>query len=241
MSEPTELVLAPPTSAVRNTMEKGNEQTLENPNRPPSDASLREYCDKYYHQLLPIIAEEVHKEKAQKDKMKEVKARLNFEGCSERNSKIQEMSQHSESRTPNVRGDLERRRRSRRSRSMSRSPEPTSVFFRIRRDKSKSPRHGLGAKGIKEGGVFNRLGVREEVCPHTRRVVTRVSDQEKQNPSLEGVTMKEHLHGERNHSRRVKIAEEDTGSQDRKNKSRALKRTTYPNHGCARMENVFGF
>ncbi|GKD43075.1 hypothetical protein Tco_1267720 [Tanacetum coccineum] len=135
MSEPADLIPTPPTSVVRNTMGKGNEQTLENPNRPASDAALREYCDKYYHQLLPIIAEKVHKEKTQQDKLKEVKARLNFEGCSGRNSKIQEVSQHSESRTPNIKGEHGRGRRSRRSRSMSRSPEPTNVFSRIRRDR----------------------------------------------------------------------------------------------------------
>ncbi|GJY05253.1 hypothetical protein Tco_0371193 [Tanacetum coccineum] len=37
--------------------------------------------------------------------MKEVKARVNYEGCLGRNSKIQEVLQHSESRTPNVRGE----------------------------------------------------------------------------------------------------------------------------------------
>nr|GEW90783.1 reverse transcriptase domain-containing protein [Tanacetum cinerariifolium] len=36
----------------------------------------------------------------QQEKLKEVKSRLNFEGCSRRNSKVQEVSQHSESRTP---------------------------------------------------------------------------------------------------------------------------------------------
>ncbi|GJY75943.1 hypothetical protein Tco_0481059 [Tanacetum coccineum] len=136
MSTQAEPISTPPTSAVRNTVGKGNEQTSENPNRPASDATLQEYCDRHYHQLLPLIAEKVHQEKAQQDKLKEVKARLNFEGCLRRNSKIQEASQHSESRTPNLRGEPGRRRRSRRSRSISKSPKPTpSVFSRIRRDK----------------------------------------------------------------------------------------------------------
>ncbi|GJV21199.1 reverse transcriptase domain-containing protein [Tanacetum coccineum] len=73
--------------------------------------------------------------------MKEVKARLNFEGCSGRNSKIQEVLQYSKSGTPNKRGDLRRRLKPRRSRSMSRSLKPTSVFSRIRRDRSPSSRH----------------------------------------------------------------------------------------------------
>nr|GEY05866.1 putative reverse transcriptase domain-containing protein [Tanacetum cinerariifolium] len=36
---------------------EGNEQTPKNPNRPASNVALREYCDKHYHQLLPLIAE----------------------------------------------------------------------------------------------------------------------------------------------------------------------------------------
>nr|GFA02433.1 reverse transcriptase domain-containing protein [Tanacetum cinerariifolium] len=79
-------------------------------------------------------------------------------GCSGRNSKIQEVSQHSESRTPDARGGLRRKLRTRYSCSMSRSPEPNpSVFSRIRRDRSKSPRHMPRGKGKRDGGVFNRL------------------------------------------------------------------------------------
>ncbi|GJX15414.1 hypothetical protein Tco_0216246 [Tanacetum coccineum] len=63
-----------------------------------------------------------------------------------RNSKIQEVSQHSESRTPNVRGEHQRGRRFGRSRSMSESPELTIVFSRIRHGRSESPRHRLGVK-----------------------------------------------------------------------------------------------
>nr|GEU79117.1 reverse transcriptase domain-containing protein [Tanacetum cinerariifolium] len=129
-----------------------------------------------------------------------------------------------------LRGDLRRRLRSRRSRSMSRSPEPNpSVFSRIRRDMSESPRHKLGDKGRREGGIFNRLRVKGEVCPHTRRAVTKVSVQKERNLPPESANIKERLHEERNHPQRVKIAEEDTRSQNRKNKSQALKRTTYLN------------
>ncbi|GJU87063.1 hypothetical protein Tco_1294609 [Tanacetum coccineum] len=136
MSTQVELIPTPPTFAVRNTVEKGNEQTLESPSRPVPDAALREYCDKHYHQLLPLIAEKVHQEKTQQAKLKEVKARLNFEGWS------------------------------RCSRSTSKSPEPTpSVFSRIRHDGSESPRHRDSEReavftrlGRKKKGVFNRLG-----------------------------------------------------------------------------------
>ncbi|GJR06418.1 hypothetical protein Tco_0529402 [Tanacetum coccineum] len=82
--------------------------------RPASDAPLWEYYDKNYHQLLLIIAKKVHQEKVQQEKLKAVKARLNFE----------EASQHSESGTPNRRRKLRKRLGSRRIRSTSGSPKP---------------------------------------------------------------------------------------------------------------------
>nr|GFA88763.1 reverse transcriptase domain-containing protein [Tanacetum cinerariifolium] len=100
MSEPTDLIPTRPTFVVRNTVGKGNEKTLEKPNRLAFDAALREHYEKYYDQLLLIIAKKVHKEKEQHNKLKQVKARLNFEGCLGKNSKIQEVSQHSESMKP---------------------------------------------------------------------------------------------------------------------------------------------
>nr|GEZ30640.1 reverse transcriptase domain-containing protein [Tanacetum cinerariifolium] len=186
MSEPAELNLSPPMSDVRNTVGKGNEQISKNLNRPVCDAALREYCDKHYHQLLPIIAEKVHQEKVQQEKLK---ARINFEGCSGRNSKIQEVSQHSESRTPNVRGEQKKGRRSGRSRSMFENPECTSVFSRIRRDRPESPRH--------------RPVGRTESVPRKHH--------------------HERIHGKQKCTPKVKIAEGDTESQDRKSKSQALK------------------
>ncbi|GJZ83909.1 reverse transcriptase domain-containing protein [Tanacetum coccineum] len=80
----------------------------------------------------------------QQEKLKAVKARLNFE----------EASQHSESRTLSRRKDLKKRLGSRRVRSMSESPEP-------RRDRFKSLRkRDLGRKTMfkrLEKGVFYRL------------------------------------------------------------------------------------
>nr|GFA98499.1 reverse transcriptase domain-containing protein [Tanacetum cinerariifolium] len=46
---------------VRNTL--GNEQDPQGLGRPASDAAMREYYDKNYHQLLPITAAIVHQEK----------------------------------------------------------------------------------------------------------------------------------------------------------------------------------
>ncbi|GJR85568.1 hypothetical protein Tco_0209579 [Tanacetum coccineum] len=126
---------------MRNTVGKWKEQTSENSGRPASDAALREYYDKYYHQLLPIIVEKVHQEKMQQEKLQEVKPRLNFEGCFGKNSKIQEVSQHSESKKLDAR-DIKRKLRSRCSHSIFGSPEQNpSVFSRIRRDLSESARH----------------------------------------------------------------------------------------------------
>ncbi|GJU42533.1 reverse transcriptase domain-containing protein [Tanacetum coccineum] len=55
-----------PTSAVRNTGGRSGPQGLE---EPTSDEVLRELCDKNYHQLLPLIAEKMQKEKEQQDKL----------------------------------------------------------------------------------------------------------------------------------------------------------------------------
>ncbi|GJU04497.1 hypothetical protein Tco_1120927 [Tanacetum coccineum] len=68
--------------------------------RLASDAALREYCDKNYHQLLPIISEKMHHEKVQQDKLKAVKARLHFGDCSKRNLRTHDESQYSESKMP---------------------------------------------------------------------------------------------------------------------------------------------
>nr|GEW01602.1 reverse transcriptase domain-containing protein [Tanacetum cinerariifolium] len=64
-----------PTSAVRNTIGQGKEISQGNLNGPASYAALREYCDKHYNQLLPILAEKMHQEKVQQERLKAVKAR----------------------------------------------------------------------------------------------------------------------------------------------------------------------
>ncbi|GKF86600.1 hypothetical protein Tco_0254427, partial [Tanacetum coccineum] len=69
-----------PRPSLGNTI--GKEQVPQGLGRPASDAALREYCDRNYHQFLPIIAKKVHQEKLQQEKLKAVKARLNFEEVS---------------------------------------------------------------------------------------------------------------------------------------------------------------
>nr|GFA54712.1 reverse transcriptase domain-containing protein [Tanacetum cinerariifolium] len=143
MSTNEQTPVSQPTSAVRNTL--GKEQVPQDLGMPASDAALRKYCDRNYHQLLPIIAEKVHQENVQQEKLKAVKSCHNFE----------EASQYSESGAPSRRRSLKERLRSRHAHSMSGSPEP-------RRDHSESPRK-RGPERITvfkrlEKGVFHRLG-----------------------------------------------------------------------------------
>ncbi|GKG14987.1 hypothetical protein Tco_0354587, partial [Tanacetum coccineum] len=74
--------------------------------------------------------------------------------------------------------------------------------------------------------------VKEKTCSHARKAATRVPVQEGRNPFPENVTIKERVHG--GQKRSLKVAKGDTESQDQKNQSQALKKTTYPNHGSAK-------
>ncbi|GKD79203.1 hypothetical protein Tco_1341824 [Tanacetum coccineum] len=185
------------TSAVRNTVGRGKEKSQENPNEPASDAALREFCDKNYNQLLPILAEKMHQEKVQQEKLKAVKARLNFE----------ETSQYSESGAPSRRRDIRKRLGPKDARSMSRSPEP-------RRDRSRSPRRkDLERETVfrrLKKGVFHMLGDKERVCPNTQvvqgvshitaaaktpKAIIRVPAHEERSSLLRGIMIENHTHG----------------------------------------------
>ncbi|GJS85060.1 hypothetical protein Tco_0751601 [Tanacetum coccineum] len=155
MSNHEQTTPSQPTSAVRNTVGRGKEPATQDRGGPASDATLREYCDKNYNQLLPIMAEKFSREKEKSEKLKELKSRLNFEGCSG-------TSQYPESKMMDTK-EHEKRHRSRRPRSPR-----TSVFSRIRRERSRSPR-----QGSKEGGVFKRIGSRGRVCPHAQTATAR--------------------------------------------------------------------
>ncbi|GJW49712.1 hypothetical protein Tco_0091063 [Tanacetum coccineum] len=119
MSNQEQSAPSQPTSAVRNTIGRGKEPTSQDRGGPASDAVPQEYCDKNYNQLLPIIAEKFNKEKEKNEKLKEVKARLNFEGCSR-------TSRYSESRMMSTK-EHEKRHKSRRSCSPRPSPTTTSA------------------------------------------------------------------------------------------------------------------
>ncbi|GJR01491.1 hypothetical protein Tco_0524475 [Tanacetum coccineum] len=139
------------TSAVRNTGGRSGPQGLEEPT--PNEV-LRELCDKNYHQLLPLIAEKMQKEKEQQDKLNAVKARPLYGNETGKNQRNHEESYYSESKTPTARTELKRRHRNRRSRS----PSPVaSVFKRLKQNRLPSPR----PRSRKEGVVFNRLGGKE--------------------------------------------------------------------------------
>ncbi|GKB80051.1 reverse transcriptase domain-containing protein [Tanacetum coccineum] len=142
-----------PTSAVRNTGGRNGPQVLE---EPMSDEILREMCDKNYHQLLPLIAEKMQKEKEQKDKLNAVKARLIYGEESGIKIRSREESHYSESKTPTARTEPRRRHGDR----YSRSPSPhASVFKRLKKNRSHSPQ----PRPRKEGGVFTRLGRKDPV------------------------------------------------------------------------------
>ncbi|GJT96996.1 hypothetical protein Tco_1092514 [Tanacetum coccineum] len=103
--------------------------------------------DKNYNQLLPILAEKMHQEKVKQEKLKAVKARLNFE----------ETSQHSESGATSRRRDVRKRLGPKDARSMSRSPEPK----RARSPRRKDPEKETVFRRL-EKGVFHRLGDKEK-------------------------------------------------------------------------------
>ncbi|GJU16429.1 hypothetical protein Tco_1144395 [Tanacetum coccineum] len=134
-----------PKSDVRNTTGK-NKQILQDSVRTTSAVDLEEFCEKHYEKLLPIMADKYEYEKRKKEKLEEVKARLDFGDARKKSTRAQE-SAYSESRTISP-------RRQRRSRSPRRNP---SVFTRLRRERSRSPRHEYKSKERRESTVFKRL------------------------------------------------------------------------------------
>ncbi|GJX13961.1 hypothetical protein Tco_0205719, partial [Tanacetum coccineum] len=154
MSTNEQTPLSQPTSSVRNTL--GKEKAPQDLARPISDEAMREYCDKNYHQILLIIAEKMHQEKVQQEKLKAVKARLNFK----------EASRHSESGTPSRRRSLKERLGPRCAHIISGSPEPRHCRSKSPRDKD--PERRTMFRRL-EKGVFHRLGDKEKnVFAHSR-------------------------------------------------------------------------
>ncbi|GKD59312.1 hypothetical protein Tco_1296821, partial [Tanacetum coccineum] len=61
-----------PTSDVRKMVGRGKEPATQDRGGPASDTALREYCDKNYNQLLPIMAKKFNREKEKGKKLKEL-------------------------------------------------------------------------------------------------------------------------------------------------------------------------
>ncbi|GJZ13434.1 reverse transcriptase domain-containing protein [Tanacetum coccineum] len=137
-----------PKSDVRNTVGK-EKQTPQGSARTTSAVDLEEFYKKHYEKLLPIMADKYEYERRKKEKLEEVKARLDFGEARKKRTKALE-SAYSESRTMSP-------KRQRRSRSPGHSP---SVFTRLRRERSRSPRHDHKSKPRRESTVFKRLGSR---------------------------------------------------------------------------------
>ncbi|GKD46104.1 hypothetical protein Tco_1270749 [Tanacetum coccineum] len=206
MSTNEQTLLSRPTLVFRNTL--GNEQVPQELGRPISDEAMREYCDKNYHQILPIIAEKVHQEKVQQEKLKAVKASLNFK----------ETSRHSESGTLSRRRGLKERIGPRHTRSMFGSPEP-------RRGRSRSPRErGQERKTVfkrLEKGVFHRLGDKKKsVSAHLKDSRHRPYNSSRRDTercyqcsrSRETEFATEKHHNKRASSRRMEALSENKGS-----------------------------
>ncbi|GJY63723.1 reverse transcriptase domain-containing protein [Tanacetum coccineum] len=135
------------------------------PDRLISDEGLREYCDRNYNQILPIIAKKVHQEKVQQEKLKAVKAHLNFE----------ETSRNSESGTPIKRRGLKERLEPRHVRSRSGSPEP-------RHDRPESPKR----KGPEIKAVFKRLEKSASERRYTKRASSRRTEELSESEGIAG-------------------------------------------------------
>ncbi|GKA51749.1 reverse transcriptase domain-containing protein [Tanacetum coccineum] len=210
-----------PTSAVRNTVGRGKETSQENLNGPASNATLREYCDKHYNQLLLILAEKMHQEK------------------------------HFESGTPSRRRDLRKRLGSKYVRNVSRSPEPRrdrsesprkrglerkTVFKRL----EKGVFHRLGDnKRVCLNTRTIQDTIRTTTVAEILKAVTKVPAREEHNLLLRKIITKKNPHAGRKCCPKGKIVQEDTGSQDQKGRSQVLRRTICPNHGYDDLKKAF--
>ncbi|GKD32983.1 reverse transcriptase domain-containing protein [Tanacetum coccineum] len=202
-----------PTSAVRNTGGRNGPQGIE---EPMSDEVLREMCDKNYHQLLPLIAEKMQKEKEQKDRLNAVKARLIYGEESGVKIRNHEESYYSESKTPTARTEPRKRHGGR----YSRSPSPhASVFKRLKKNRSPSPQ----PRPRKEGGVFERLGRKEPVT-------SARSDSHRRNPQVQRIDVETRRRQQRQTPSRATSQyseSEDSEGGHWKSKPRRRKSNTY--------------
>ncbi|GJT57642.1 reverse transcriptase domain-containing protein [Tanacetum coccineum] len=216
------------TSAVRNTMGRGKEKSQENPNEPASDAALREFYDKNYNQLLPILAEKMHQEKVQQEKLKAVKARLNFE----------EASQYSESRAPSRRGDLDQKMPVACPEALNQgTTDLDHLEGKIRKER-------LCSEGWKRV-YFTGWVIKKRVCPHTLvvqgvshitaaaktlKAIIRILAREERSPPLRGIMTEKHAHVREERCQKARTVQENIGNLNLKRKCKVWRIRTYPDH-----------
>ncbi|GJS95088.1 reverse transcriptase domain-containing protein [Tanacetum coccineum] len=144
MSNHEQLTPTHPKSDVRNTTGK-DKQTPQGSARTTSAVDLKEFCEKHYEKLLPIIADKYEYEQRKKEKLEEVKARLDFGEARKKSTKAQESANY-KSRTMSPRRHTH-----------SHSPHQSSrVFTRLKRERSRSPRHEYKSKAKREGTESSR-------------------------------------------------------------------------------------
>ncbi|GJW36402.1 reverse transcriptase domain-containing protein [Tanacetum coccineum] len=165
-----------PKSDVRNTIGK-NKQTPQGSARTTFAVDLKEFYEKHYEKLLPIMADKYECEQRKKEKLEEVNARLDFGEAGKKTTRAQE-SAYYESRTMSP-------KRQRRSRSPRHNP---SVFTRMRRERSRSPRHEYKDKARREGAVYTESHSESEDSKgghrksKSRRKESRVEDDDLSQP-----------------------------------------------------------
>ncbi|GJV01011.1 reverse transcriptase domain-containing protein [Tanacetum coccineum] len=192
MSNHEQLTPSHPKSDVRNTIGK-NKQTLQGSARTTSVVDLEEFCEKHYEKLLPIMADKYEYEQRKKEKLEEVKARLDFGEAQKKSTRAQE-STYSESRTMSP-------KRQRSSRSPRHNP---SVFTRLRHERSRSSRHEYKSKARRESTVFKRLGREDGVRPRTLIAVRkRYTENHSESEDSEGG------HWKSKSRRRVSVEDDD--------------------------------
>ncbi|GJT36364.1 hypothetical protein Tco_0926783 [Tanacetum coccineum] len=185
---------------MRNTIGK-DKQTPQGSARTTSAINLEEFCEKHYKKLLPIMADKYEYEKRKKEKLEEVKARLDFGDARKKSTRAQE-SAYSESWTISP-------RRQRRSRSPRHNP---SVFTRLRHERSRSP--GMNTRVRKEERAPCSRDSEAEDGVHPRTPIAVRKGQ-----GILKITLK------------VKIVKVGTGSLNHEGKSPVLKMMISPNLG----------
>ncbi|GJY68935.1 reverse transcriptase domain-containing protein [Tanacetum coccineum] len=221
---------------MRNTVGRGKEKSPETPNEPASDAALREFCDKNYNQLLPILAEKMHQEKVQQEKLKAVKARLNFKGTSQ----YSESGHQAEEETSGKDSDQKM---------------PAAWPEALNQDAT-DPDH-LEEKIQKEircseyWKMVYSIGwvIKKRVCSHTLAVqgvshitaaaetpkaIIRVLAREERSPLLRGIMIEKHTHVRVERCQNARTVQEDIGNLNLKSKGQVWRMRTYPSNGYVR-------